>query len=106
MIRVRARRNDAAPSDLQGHPNGLAGSGGHHLLRDVTDNADVLVACAGVRSGRIRDWVDVGCRDVEGRTVRLQLRERSERSLDEHKWMGGVDLLEPRVAANKSRRRQ
>src|SRR5205807_902431 len=90
---------DAAPDDLQGHPHGLAPRRLHHLLRHVADDADITVAGLRVLARWIGDRVDVGARDVERRPVGPELRDRSERRLNDHDRVRGIDLLQPPVRA-------
>src|SRR5918995_5469934 len=99
--RVLLVRKDATPGDLKSHPNRLRASSLNHLLRDVADDADVSIRKIRVPTRRVRDRVDVSTCDVERGAVWDEIRDRAQRRLRDHNWVVRVDLLKPRVRADK-----
>jgi hypothetical protein len=91
--------DDAAPRDLERHPDRLAACRFEHRARDVADDADVAAASAHVLSRWVGDWVDVGAGDVEGGLVRGELGDRAERGLDDDQGMVGIERLQLVVGA-------
>src|SRR3954454_3812224 len=96
---VLLRGDDAAPGDLERHPDRLATGGPHHLSRDGADDPDVAVAATSVLPRRVRDRIDVGAGDVEGRPIRSELGHGPQRGLQYHQGVAGIGFLQLAVSA-------
>src|SRR5439155_11765225 len=68
-----ARFDDAAPGDLQDHPNGhLAFGDFHHAPSVIANHADLFVGFERVRAGRVANRVNVSAGNVCRRSVWTQ----------------------------------
>ena len=102
---VLFRRDDAAPGDLEGHPDRLAARGAHHLAGDVADDPDVAFRAACVLPRWVGDRIDVGAGDVEGGPVGSELSRGAHRGLEHDHGMVGVGLPQSPVGTHEPGRR-